>query len=417
MTKTNNHTAPKTYGEMTPDEQRAYIDKQRAISAKRAQIDKQIRDRMTARKQPRPQATPTASNPDRTAYTELLQRVCAEYDHDPTAQATVQAITALAQSVAYSIIRKCSDPQRKTDIDKQRASNSGCNPSMIRLHNDLSHALHMYRACDNANAQPAHITYNKDGDPKITTDSGTLSALDEYALDSVGDGYDIVQAACLAIWSALQAQAERDPDKKTDLQRHYTARKLTAHVVRYDTDADDIAQLWADDDRVPIVDIYRHVRRYIGAQSPVNIDPRNTYSYIDDVAHDPDTGALDVIYRRAHKCADIGGYTVTDNGAVGVYTVDMDSADNYYSTIHALGLTAAQLQVLRLRMRPQGYGYKAIAADLHITPHAVAKTVQRIQRKALDIGLLPRDSDSSYYRQWLQAYSTDRLTDDGDIIP
>ena len=46
---------------------------------------------------------------------------------------TAQELTALATAVAYSVINKCIDPQRKTAAQRDTASNTGFNPAMLAL--------------------------------------------------------------------------------------------------------------------------------------------------------------------------------------------------------------------------------------------------------------------------------------------
>ena len=46
---------------------------------------------------------------------------------------TAQELTALATAVAYSVINKCIDPQRKTAAQRDTASNTGFNPAMVSL--------------------------------------------------------------------------------------------------------------------------------------------------------------------------------------------------------------------------------------------------------------------------------------------
>ena len=46
---------------------------------------------------------------------------------------TAQELTALATAVAYSVINKCIDPQRKTAAQRDTASNTGFSPAMVAL--------------------------------------------------------------------------------------------------------------------------------------------------------------------------------------------------------------------------------------------------------------------------------------------
>ena len=284
---------------------------------------------------------------------------------------TAQELTALATAVAYSVINKCIDPQRKIAADRDTVSTTGFSPAMIALKRGIASDL---ATLDNtrrtANAATA-TTYNADGDlVTVTADRDAAAALAELIDNTLSDGIDLVQTAALAI---LEQTAEHASGAGW-LDTPYTVRRLSRRVyVR----ADDSAA-YRDDSTTPIQEIYRAVRQAVQTSRAVQTDPRNGYTYIEELTAD----GLDTIYHRLHRYADLGGYDCNGN-----YTADRQTAADYTAIAASLNLTDRQAQVLRLRM--QGKGYKAIATYLGVCNNAVVKTVKQIQAKATAAGLTP----------------------------
>lgn len=285
---------------------------------------------------------------------------------------TAQELTALATAVAYSVINKCIDPQRKTAAQRDTASNTGFNPAMIELKRGIAADL---ATLDNtrrtANAATA-TTYNADGDlVTVTADKDAAAALVDLMETTLSDGVDLVQTAALAI---LEQAAEHAADGGEWLDTPHTVRRLSRRV--YIRTEDSAA--YRDDETTPIQEVYRAVRQAVQNSRAVQTDPRNGYSYIEDMTAD----GLDTIYYRMGKYTDLGGYDCNGN-----YTTDRQAAADYETLVASLNLTDRQAQILRLRM--QGKGYKAIATYLGVTQRAIAKTVGQIQTKATAAGLTP----------------------------
>ena len=113
---------------------------------------------------------------------------------------TAQELTALATAVAYSVINKCIDPQRKTAAQRDTASNTGFNPAMVALKRGIAADLAtLDNTRRNANAATA-TTYNADGDlVTVTADKDAATALVDLMETTLSDGIDLVQTAALAI--------------------------------------------------------------------------------------------------------------------------------------------------------------------------------------------------------------------------
>lgn len=284
---------------------------------------------------------------------------------------TTQELTALATAVAYSVINKCIDPQRKAAAQRDTTSNNGFNPAMVALKRGIASDLAtLDNTRRNANAATA-TTYNADGDfVTVTADKEAAAALANLIDETLSDGIDLVQTAALAILE----QAAEHATAPAWLDTPYTIRRLSRRVyIRSDESA-----AYKDDETTPIQEVYRAVRQAVQDSRAVQTDPRNGYSYIDDLTVD----GLDTIYYRMGKYTDLGGYDCNGN-----YTTDRQNMADYETLVARLDLTDRQAQILRLRM--QGNGYKAIASYLGVTQRAVAKTVGQIQVKATAAGLTP----------------------------
>ena len=284
---------------------------------------------------------------------------------------TTQELTALATAVAYSVINKCIDPQRKAAAQRDTASNNGFNPAMVALKRGIASDLAtLDNTRRNANAATA-TTYNADGDfVTVTADKEAAAALANLIDETLSDGIDLVQTAALAILE----QAAEHATAPAWLDTPYTIRRLSRRVyIRSDESA-----AYKDDETTPIQEVYRAVRQAVQDSRAVQTDPRNGYSYIDDLTAD----GLDTIYYRMGKYTDLGGYDCNGN-----YTTDRQNMADYETLVARLDLTDRQAQILRLRM--QGNGYKAIASYLGVTQRAVAKTVGQIHVKATAAGLTP----------------------------
>lgn len=282
---------------------------------------------------------------------------------------TTQELTALATAVAYSVINKCIDPQRKNAMQRDIASNNGYNPVMVELKRGIAADMALLKNTQCAVNKATALSYNFDGDlMTVVTDKDAADALVNLISNTLSDGVDLVQTAALAILE----QAAEHADGEQWLDKKYTVRRLSRRVyIRMEDSA-----AYKDVVTTPIQEIYRAVRRAIQDSRAVQTDSCNGYSYIEDMTAD----GLESIYRRMGKYLDMGGYDCNGN-----YTTDEQSAAEYETLVTSLNLTDRQAQILRLRM--QGMGYQAIATYCGVCKNAIAKTIQQIQKKAMAAGL------------------------------
>ena len=306
-----------------------------------------------------------------------------------------ETIYPLAKAIAYSVIRKCIDPQAgkagkgtaPASLDAQRAAMRKASTAQARtlqaLRQSIAQDTAQLDAIRTASAQASGAGWNDKGDyTPVVLDNDAQARIDYLAGQALADGIDLVQVAALAL---LQ---ETDTARKAgtlcagwlDIPR--TVKRLARRVyVRIDD-----TPKFETRETAPIVEVYAAVRKAIAQSRAVQVASAK-YTYIDDYATDS-TGGLETIYRRAGKYADIGGNESDINGKpTGNYTANLADAQTQAAMVEKLGLTDRQTTILQYRL--QGFGYKAIAAKLGVTQRAIAKQCGAIQDKARRAGFIP----------------------------
>lgn len=284
-------------------------------------------------------------------------------EKDPT-----PALLTLSRAVALSVVKKCIDPQGKTAAERDTVSDSGVNPAMVALKRDII-------------ADYAAVIPDFETDP---ADPDLVGKIDPAALilgHTLGDGLDLVNTAAAAILEETAKAMERNDLTPDFLDTLYTVRRLDKRVyIRLEDSA-----AYKDVETCGIVEVYKTVRRAIQSSRAIQTDPRNGYTYLEDFASpdpaDP-AAALDTIYYRMDKYADLGGVDSSGN-----YTVDRETVNTVGALISRLNLTDRQATVLKLRMR--GYGYKAIGSYLGVKRKNIVDTLKQIQAKCEKIGFTP----------------------------
>ena len=283
-----------------------------------------------------------------------------------------EQLATLAKAIAASVINKVTDPQRKAAQTADKVSDSGLNPALVAMKRGL-HADNALLAITAYNADKAtRIAWTADGDIITeTADKEALTNVNRLCRETLSDAIDLQQTAVVAL---LEQATDHASAGENWLDIPYTVRRLSKRVC---IQASDSAR-YTDAETTPIQEIYRAVRRQIADNRAVQTDPRNSYTYVEI----PTAEEVDAIYYRSGRYADIGGYDSTNN-----YTADIQTVTDYEDILRRLNLTARQTTVVRLRM--QGYGYKAIASYLGITQETVKTTVRRLQNKCESIGFTP----------------------------
>lgn len=314
-------------------------------------------------------------------FTDLLRQYEKEYNNDKTSVAFSNVLDELATAVAYSVIKKCLDPQRKGRKDGQ-VSNSGCNTQLDEVKRSIYRDKNTLANIDYSCKQAFTTAYNEDGDRQTKTkDSDYRYAYNKLSQQTLGDGLDLVHVAMIAL---LDESEKADRTRKNFLENTYEVRRLKKKVWIKSADS---VNGWETVETSPIREVYKAVRREVANSRSLNIDPSNGYLYLEDLATDEESNEEATIYRRLNKFSDLAGNVTDYNGAVTFETVDSASVDKYENMVDALELTARQAKILELRMG--GYGCVAIGTYLGVKEESVISVLKTIQKKAIDKLELP----------------------------
>lgn len=308
-------------------------------------------------------------------FTDLLRQYEKEYNNDKTSVAFSNVLDELATAVAYSVIKKCLDPQRKGRKDGE-VSNSGCNAQLDEVKRSIYRDKNTLKNIDYSCKEAYITTYNEDGDRVTKTkDSDYRHAYNKLTQQTLGDGLDLVHVAMVAL---LDESEKADRTKENFLENTYKARRLKKKVWIKSADS---VNGWETVETSPIKEVYKAVRREVSNSRSLNIDPSNGYLYLEDLATDEESNEETTIYRRLNKFSDLAGNVTDYSGAVTFETVDSASVDKYENMVDALELTARQAKVLELRMG--GYGCVAIGTYLGVKEESVISVLKTIQKKAI----------------------------------
>lgn len=315
-------------------------------------------------------------------FTDLLRQYEKEYNNDKTSVTFSNVLDELATAVAYSVIKKCLDPQRKGRKDGQ-VSNSGCNTQLDEVKRSIYRDKNTLANIDYSCKQAFVTVYNEDGDRQTKTkDSDYRYAYNKLSQQTLGDGLDLVHVAMVAL---LDESEKADRTKENFLENTYNIRRLKKKVW---IKSDDSINGWETVETSPIKEVYKAVRREVANNRSLNIDPSNGYLYLEDLATDEESNEETTIYRRLNKFSDLAGNVTDFNGAVKFETVDANSVTDYDTMVEKLELTARQAKILELRMG--GYGYVAIATYLGVNEKSVRDVLKTVQKKAIEKLNLPK---------------------------
>lgn len=377
---------------MTKTERKQQARKQQEQMQKLAQMQstmhkatesKQAQRKQAQRKQAKTKSkkanTDKASKHTARTFDTLLRN----YEKAYTEQSEDLAIhlQALATACACSVLRKC-------------ILVSG-NKAMQQLRNDLVKDRNNLASIQRIQAITSGLYFNASGDLVQDTETETQQQVQALLKQNISDGYDLVNDAILLILEETDKAKQRNGGQCLPcfMETPYTQRQLKRKV--YIQVADSVNG-WETVDTTAIQQVYKGVRRAIENTRAVQI-AQNGYTYIDDLSTDTESNATETIYRRFGKYADIGGAVVDYNGKQTAYTTDKQTAQDFDTVLASLNLTAKQMQVLQYRLK--GYGHKAIATALGVTPHAIAKTCKAIQSKATAQGYTATTSQIDKWKE------------------
>lgn len=306
-----------------------------------------------------------------TTFETLLVNFCNEYRKDSNSAQFTEVATDLATAVAFSVLRKCLDPQAKSG----KPSNSGCNPQLDEVKRSIYRDTNTLKNIDYSCKKAFVTVYSEDGDRQTkTADSDYRYAYNKLTRQTLGDGLDLVNTA---IVSLLDECTKVDTTAENFLETVYTVRRLKKKVW---IKVEDSVNGWETVETSPIREVYKAVRREVANNRSLNIDPSNGYMYLEDLARDEESNEETTVYRRLNKFSDLAGNVTDFNGAVKFETVDSASVTDYDTMVERLELTTRQAQILQLRM--SGYGYIAIGTYLGVNEKSVRDVLKTVQKKA-----------------------------------
>lgn len=302
-----------------------------------------------------------------------------------------EQLQAIATAVALSTVHKCADPQRKTAVKRNTVSTTGQNPVMLDLQRGIMHDNALLRNTATAALTATKLKPNtKNGEYiTITANKDSNKALGKLISETLTDGIDLVQEACLAILE----QAEQWADT-------YGEQFLTAKVTKKEINRRVIIKEGAEMveiETAPIVEVYRAVRRAIMSSRAVQTDPRSGYLYLEEL-YNPETGeitipdiratadGLETVYIRLPKYVDLAGSVEYHRDGV-TATADPQTVTDYNAIMARLELSERAERVIMYRM--QGYGNKAIATRMGVDVKVIKRILQRLQKQCKSIGFTP----------------------------
>ena len=236
-------------------------------------------------------------------FNEMKKTFC-NIANDPKADPTeyAEALQETATAFALSVLKKVLDPKVvktennkkviKGTVDKKTGketpTNSGFNPLLVQMRYDIKRTSSDLDRLIVLNDEASDLVFNKDGDLKEkTVDPEAAKAAAKIGRENLGDGQDLVNEAVAAILEEIAKATDRDPGLPFDFDRPYTVRQLKKKVW---IKLEDSVGGWETVETTPIQEIYKAIRRSIANSKAMQADPRNGYSYLEDVATDPEDG-------------------------------------------------------------------------------------------------------------------------------
>lgn len=289
------------------------------------------------------------------------------YNADPESAKT---LTDLATATTFAVLKK--------------VINTTGNPMLQTVRKELTRDLHDLDRLAYSNDNATRLAFNSDGDlVSEVLDPALVKAAADLAGLPLGDGLDLVNDAVVAILSERAKQADRDLGLPLDMERPYAVRRLKRKVWIKTAES---VKAWETVETTPIQEVYKAIRRSIDNSRSMQTDPRNGYTYLADLATDPESGDQTAIYRRLPRYADIGGHVCDFNGKETVATTaDRETVESLDRLVAAMNLSDREATVLKYRL--SGYGKKAIATAMGLSESSVATMQRRIKDKATASGL------------------------------
>lgn len=330
------------------------------------------------------------------SFTNLLLDYYEQYEHDPKSEEFTNTLTTIAKIITHSVLRKCIDVSH--------------NESLIEVKRDIVKDSNSLETIARANRELYSLSYTEDGDlvsklvkeeyvirkdskgkdKKVKKENSLEVGYNREVRERLGDGLDLVNVAIITL-------LEQTREHGAYLDMPYTIRRLKRKVY---IKLEDSVKGWEEVETTPIQETFKAVRRAIENSRAIATDPRNGYSYLEDIATDSETGEETTVYRRLDKYSDLGGnmsekhaelsdpltiicnsesYGTMSHGTM--YSANANMVNKMDELIESLNLSMRESQVLKLRLR--GYGNKAIATYLGVSLSSVKTIQRRVKEKAI----------------------------------
>ena len=289
-----------------------------------------------------------------------------------------ESLESLATASTLSVLKKL--------IDVQGVNGNGFS-AIYRIRQQLLSNLCNYSNIKYLADTCSYIQVNSNGDIKTVSDTELTNALLKALQNINGDGMDLISTATVAILDEIKKARERNGLTIGFMENTYTIRELKKKV--YIKDIESLGG-YESKEITPIQQVFKAVRREIMDNK---LDNTNAYVYIDEYINDTESDTTTRIYKRLPKYSQLSYEITNSNGEIITTVCDTESVERVEKTVEGMKLTLKQAKVLQLRL--SGYGYKAIATYLGITPSAVQNTVKAIQKKAVANNLKPTKQTAS----------------------
>lgn len=351
----------------------------------------------------------------RQTFKDLLYRYETAYLTDPNGQDFANVLQELGTIIAYSVLKKCIQTSH--------------NESLLEVRKDLNIARHSLDIIKRANNELYTFSYNQDGDlisipqreeyttvktrdgkeKRVKKENALETAYNKLVREHLGEGLDLVNTAIATLLDEAQKHG-------ANLEKTYTIRRLKRKVY---IKLEDSVNGWEEVETSPIRETYKAVRREIENSRAIATDPRNGYSYLEDIARDSETGEETTVYRRLDKYSDLGGNMSEKHAELSdplsilcnselhgtmshgtMYSASESTVRSMDELVSSLNLSDRQATVLKLRLR--GYGYKAIGTYLGIDSKNVSRTCKQIQAKVLTVA---SESGELFHMEKVERYT------------
>ena len=294
----------------------------------------------------------------------------------------------LSKAIAFSVIKKLIDVSADKTMQKLRAE-----------------AVKNFMLLDNHDKRQLTDTtanFDSNGNIKLkVNDEEYTEAVKKTLADTLSQGLDIVNEASILIIAEAEAVKKRNgkkPLEKGFMLKPYEARKTNGKT--FVLNGKKVVE-WSTFEAVPIKNIFKGVRKYIQDNKSIRA-VINGYSYIEAYSIDSDSEAIEKIYYRLDKYADLGGVVYDFNGKELAYTTEAEAVKTYQDLLADLIIKANfdMKHIDFIRCRVCGKSLVDTAKSLGVSLRTAERIQADLQNKAVGVGfgtaeMLPKPENAS----------------------